>query len=280
MFHAYYPGKSFPSVSVTGTACSLHCKHCNAHYLEGMHPALTPEDLINFAENLKKSGGEGFLLSGGSDRRGVVPLMRYAQAIRRIKEETDLLINAHIGFADRDEIEALVSAGVDVFSVDIVGDSSSVKRIYGLQKTTEDYILLLNNLEDAGAAVVPHITAGLDFGRIRGEYNALEMVSGYRFKALVLLSLIPTRGTAMENLPPLPEEDFLSLLKHAIEHFNGDVLAGCMRPRHQRKWEIEAVKSGISGIVIPSAPTLSFVKESGMGLEVHNHCCALRALGL
>jgi len=245
-----------------------------------MHPALTPDDLIEFSRALKKSGGEGFLLSGGSDKRGVVPLMRYAPAIRKIKEETGLIINAHIGFADRDEIEALVSAGVDVFSVDIVGDSSTVKRVYGLEKTVDDYISLLNNLEYAGAAVVPHITAGLDFGRIRGEYGAVDMVSGYNFKALVFLSLVPTRGTAMENLPPLPEEDLLSLLKYAIERFSGDVLVGCMRPRYQRKWEIEAVKSGISGIVIPASPTLSFVKESGMKIEVHNHCCALRALGL
>ncbi len=280
MFHAYYPGASFPSVSVTGTACSLHCKHCNAHYLEGMHPAETPEKLIEFALKLKKSGGEGLLLSGGSDRNGVVPLGRYAGAIKRIKEETELMINAHVGFAERDEIEKLVSAGVDVFSVDIVGDNSTIQRVYGLNRTTSDYLSLLDDLTEAGAVVVPHITAGLDFGEIKGEYKAVDMVSGYDLQALVFLSLIPTRGTAMEQVPPLPEKDFLSILKYGTERFNGEVLVGCMRPRRQKGWEIEAVDSGIKGIVIPATSTLTFLRDKGMEVKVHNHCCALRALGL
>ena len=280
MFHAYYPGASFPSVSVTGSACSLHCKHCNAHYLKGMYPARTPEKLIDFALELEKTGGEGFLLSGGSDRRGVVPLERYAGAIKRIKEETELIINAHIGFAEREEIEELVSAGIDVFSVDVVGDNSTIKGVYGLDRTTNDYLSLLNELEEIGAVVVPHITAGLDFGEIKGEYNAVNMVSGYNLRTLVFLSLIPTRGTAMAQVPPLPEEDFLSLLKYGTERFNGEVLVGCMRPRHQKEWEIKAVESGIKGMVIPATPTLNYLHDTGIEVKTHRHCCALRALGL
>ena len=280
MFHAYYPGASFPSVSVTGATCSLHCKHCNARYLEGMRPAETPEKLIDFALNLEKSGGEGFLLSGGSDGSGVVPLGRYTGAIKRIKEETELIINAHIGFAEREDIEGLVSAGIDVFSVDVVGNNSTVKRVYGLDRTTTDYVSLLNNLEEFGAIVAPHITAGLDFGEIKGEYKAVDMVSGYNLHTLVFLSLIPTRGTAMEQVPPLPEKDFLSLLKYGTERFDGEVLVGCMRPRHRKEWEVRAVESGIKGMVIPAASTLTFLWDKGMEVKVHNHCCALRALGL
>jgi len=280
MFHTYYPGTSFPSVSVTGTACSLHCKHCNARYLEGMQPAESPEKLIEFAVELEKSGAKGFLMSGGSDMDGVVPLGPYTGAIRRIKEETELIINAHVGFAGREEIEGLVSAGIDVFSVDIVGDNSTIKRVYGLDRTVTHYISLLNDLEEFGAVVAPHITAGLDFGEIKGEYNAVDMVSAYNLQTLVFLSLIPTRGTAMEQIPPLSEKDFLSVLKYATERFKGDVLVGCMRPRQQKEWEIEAVESGIKGMVIPAASTLAFLRDKGMEVKAHNHCCALRAIGL
>ena len=280
MFHAYYPGLTFPSVSVTGTACSLHCKHCNARYLDGMQPAKTPEKLLEFARKLEKTGGEGFLLSGGSDSRGIVPLGRYTDAIKQIKKETKLIINAHIGFADKDELEALASAGVDVFSVDIVGQESTVKDVYGLNRAENDYKNLLNNLEKANAVVVPHITAGLDFGKVKGECRAIDLISEYGHKASVFLSLIPTKGTAMERVQPLSEEEFLSVLRYARKTLKGDILVGCMRPRHQKRWEIEAVDMGIKGIVIPAGSTLKYLNEKGVAVERHNHCCALRALGL
>lgn len=280
MFHTYYPSSKFPSVSVTGTACALHCKHCNAHYLRGMAPAETPEKLEELAKNLEEKGGEGFLLSGGSDINGVVPLGRYADTISRIKGKTGLIINAHIGFADMEELERLVSSGVDVFSVDVVGDSSTVRDVYGLNKGQEDYKNLLDNLEELGATVVPHITAGLDFGRIKGEFRAIDLVSEYRVRTVVFLSLIPTRNTAMEDVPPLPESEFLSVLGYARKNLNGDVLIGCMRPRHQKSLEKGAIDLGIDGMVIPASSTLVYLKEKGIPVERHEHCCALRALGL
>ena len=67
---AYYPGKDFPSVSLTGTYCSLNCKHCSRHYLEGMIPAVNEEALYKTAKKIYEYGGKGFLLSGGSDLNG------------------------------------------------------------------------------------------------------------------------------------------------------------------------------------------------------------------
>jgi len=280
VFHAYYPGVRFPSVSVTGEVCALRCKHCNTHYLKGMRPAETPKKLVEFAKALEEKGGKGFLLSGGSDSRGIVPLRPYAQAIKEIKKETGLIINAHIGFADKEDIQTLVAAGVDVFSVDIVGDETTVKSVYGLNREKEDYVRLMSDLEGLGATAVPHITAGLDFGRIKGEYAAIDLLSDFNHKTTVFLSLIPTRGTAMESVSPLPEEEFLSLLEYGKMRLKGDILVGCMRPRHQKEWEIRAVDMGIGGIVIPTERTIEYLKSKGAEVKRHEHCCALRALGL
>jgi hypothetical protein len=44
----------FPTVSVTGTACALNCKHCGGKVLQTMHPATTPTTLFALTEKLKQ----------------------------------------------------------------------------------------------------------------------------------------------------------------------------------------------------------------------------------
>jgi len=62
------PNPAFPSVSITGTRCSLHCAHCNHHYLAHMVQTLKPDDLLRFALSHYSKGGLGFLISGGFTR--------------------------------------------------------------------------------------------------------------------------------------------------------------------------------------------------------------------
>ncbi|MHA2086550.1 MAG: hypothetical protein ACXABD_22645, partial [Candidatus Thorarchaeota archaeon] len=65
--------------SVTGMACSLMCDHCEGRLLKGMEPALDPETLLQKCTEAKEKGGEGVLISGGSDARGHVPLARFGK---------------------------------------------------------------------------------------------------------------------------------------------------------------------------------------------------------
>ncbi|MEJ2242792.1 MAG: hypothetical protein P8Y18_11730 [Candidatus Bathyarchaeota archaeon] len=37
--------KAFPSISITGSSCSLKCKHCYGKVLETMTPVQTPDAL-------------------------------------------------------------------------------------------------------------------------------------------------------------------------------------------------------------------------------------------
>jgi hypothetical protein len=46
----------FPTISVTGTACALNCKHCEGKVLKTMYPATTPEKLFALATKLKRQG--------------------------------------------------------------------------------------------------------------------------------------------------------------------------------------------------------------------------------
>src|SRR5579859_7175875 len=65
----------FLPISVTGTACSLQCDHCQTKVLEGMVTLSKDTDLFETARRLHAGGTEGVLVSGGSNRTGGVPLL-------------------------------------------------------------------------------------------------------------------------------------------------------------------------------------------------------------
>jgi uncharacterized radical SAM superfamily protein len=59
------------SISVTGTVCSLNCKHCGRHYLEDMLPLSESEKI--------PSGTKSLLISGGSTLEGKVPILAHSR---------------------------------------------------------------------------------------------------------------------------------------------------------------------------------------------------------
>src|SRR5512137_3052819 len=82
-----FHGDRFPTISVTGRACSLNCKHCGGRVLSTMHSAETPEKLFALAEGLKTNGAAGFLVSGGCLLDGSVPLEKFTPVLGKIKRE-------------------------------------------------------------------------------------------------------------------------------------------------------------------------------------------------
>ncbi|MEM4276220.1 MAG: radical SAM protein [Thermoplasmata archaeon] len=273
----FYPGNSFPAISVTGAACSLNCKHCMGKYLTGMVPACSPEELVSIADALAERGARGFLLSGGADRNGKVCLSRYARAVREIKSTTDLRINAHVGLMPRNELEELVSAGVDSFSVDVYGDERTIREVLGLNAKPEDYISVISDLMDIGAsAVAPHICIGIHGGELVGEFDALQRLSQFAPALLVLISLVPTKGTAYEAVRP-PGFSELSAVLDAAKHFlpGAKLVLGCMRSKRDRSWEAGLVQAGLDGIVLPSPRTVENLRREGLTVRKRAECCAL-----
>ena len=139
-----------------------------------MRAAITPDALVSAARYLDDVGADGFLLSGGSDATGKVPLERFAGAVKEVKETTALRINAHVGLMPRAGLESLVSAGVDAFSVDVYGADSAVQGTLGLQAQANDFLKVVENLKDLGAPVIaPHVCIGIECGRLVGEMRAI-----------------------------------------------------------------------------------------------------------
>ena len=274
----FYPGSSFPSLSVTGASCALDCKHCSRRYLSGMVPVPEPEDLLSVAEALARRGAKGFLLSGGLDSAGRVPLSRHVDAIREIKSSTDLQVNAHIGLAMKEDISALVDAGVDAFSVDVYGSDETISEVLGLRARVGDYLEVVRSLRDAGASnVTPHICVGIHRGELRGEMAALERLRAAEPGQIVIISLIPTRGTPYEGVPAPGREDLLQVVRAARSlHPDARLMLGCMRLKKDRSWEAEAVEAGVDGIVLPSESTIGILEERGYSIRKRSVCCAIR----
>ncbi len=237
----------------------------------------TPEDLLKFAKTLEARGAKGFLLSGGSDSNGRVPLSDFTSTITLIKAETSLKINAHIGLTPRDDLMALVRSGIDAFSVDMYGSDETIAEVSGLRATVEDYTRVLKTLKSLGApVVVPHICVGIHGGQLRGERRAVSEVADIGVPVLVLISLIPTEGTSYATLLPPSPSDMIEIISLARERMPETKLVfGCMRSKRNRSWEFDAVQAGLDGIVMPSESTVALLKKSGFTIRRRETCCSL-----
>ena len=239
--------------------------------------ATDPEALIECAQHLSDTGAIGFLLTGGSDSSGKVPLAGFADAVKVIKETTALKINAHVGLMPSQELAQMVSAGIDAFSVDVYGTDTAVRGTLGLPREADDFLSVISSLRDLGArSIAPHVCVGIEEGVVKGEFVAIESLVRFAPEAVVIIALMPTKGTAYEGVPPPSAESMLAVIRAARDALPGSrLLLGCMRPRSMRDWEVTAVKAGLNGIAMPSKTTMQTLAEEGWHTMEKRVCCAI-----
>ena len=200
---------SFPAFSITGGACALNCDHCQAKILEPMIAATNPAELERKVRDLimlKDLGG--FLLSGGSNRRNEVPYERYYPTIEKLKREfPHLRIALHSALLDETRAKRMESAGVDVAMMDVIGAQETIRDVYHLDRSVDDFESTLAALSATKMDVVPHIVIGLHYGRLLGEENALDMIARHRISALILVIVSPIYAPENKPFATVPTED-------------------------------------------------------------------------
>ncbi|HIQ31046.1 MAG TPA: radical SAM protein [Aquifex aeolicus] len=269
----------FVDISVTGKRCELMCDHCASKILWHMIPATTPEALWDVCKDLKGKGVTGVLISGGSDRRGFVPLEDFFDTMKAVKEELGMLVTCHVGLVDEEYVEGLKDAGVDAVLLDIIGDNETISRVYKLpHRTVEDYDSSLKLLKEAGLRIVPHVIIGLHYGKIRGEYRALDIIATHEPDALVLVVVMPYYGKArFQLLPPPPVEESVGVVLYARKCMpSTPIMIGCARPAGEEriKFDIYSVLAGVNGIAFPAEGVVTYSKSIGLEPVLSPSCCS------
>ncbi|WP_456475717.1 radical SAM protein [Candidatus Pyrohabitans sp.] len=268
--------RRFVNVSVTGTACSLKCEHCRGKLLESMHHVASEEELLTLGERLVEQGCEGMLISGGADTEGRVPLRRFTRTIKQLRE-MGLRVIVHSGLVGEEDARALKRAGVEQVLLDIIGDETTISEVYHLSKKPEDYLQALESLRREEMSIAPHIVVGLHRGEIRGEYEALRMITKAGAEVIVIVVLSPMYDTPFEGIaPPSPREIARLIATARILNPRTKLNLGCAKPA-KAKAEIEtlAIDAGINTVAYPTEEALSHAAERGLELSFSEMCCTL-----
>lgn len=273
------PRGSWPAVSITGGVCKLNCDHCHAKILEPMIPATTPEALWRVAGDAVAGGAKGMLLSGGSNHRDEVEYGPFLPTVRKIKDAfPDFRIAMHTALVGREMAQAIKAAGVDVAMLDIIGAQDTVGQVYHLRRPVADFEASLAHLCEAGLEVVPHIVIGLHYGRLLGEWNALEMIARHPVHALVLVVVMPIYASEKRPYALVPPAEAGRFFVEARQVMGErPVLLGCARPAGRAKAELDAyaVLAGLDGIAHPADGIVELAKRSGREVQVAAACCSI-----
>ena len=266
----------YPALSITADRCALSCDHCKGRILKPMIAADDPARLLEQCKRLEAAGHPGCLLSGGCLDDGTLPWGRFLDAVRAVKKETRLFISVHAGLLDEATAVRLKEAGVDQALLDVVGDDDTFKRVYHVPFGIERIRGTLAALNAADLPVVPHVVAGIDYGRITGENAAIEMLAGFRIQRLVIVSLMKVPGTPMANLPKPDAFEVADLFARARMRMPDVPLSlGCARERGNVRLEMLAVDCGVNRLALPSDEAVARAREYGLELKYQKTCCSV-----
>ena len=203
--------RRFVSISLTGVECALACDHCNMSILKSMAPLPRFGDsLFEMCSELARQGAGGVLISGGSNKKGRVPLLEHIPDLIRVRRELGMTIRVHPGIPDEETVAGLAEVGVDGAMMDIIGENHTIRDVYHLaDTTTEHYERALALLDRYDVPSIPHIILGLHYGQMRGEQKALEIIARHHHRAVVLVILMPLFGTPMVHVTPPPVEEIM-----------------------------------------------------------------------
>jgi uncharacterized radical SAM superfamily protein len=242
-----------------------------------MVSAPSSEELFDVCTKIKEDGAVGCLISGGCLPDGSVPLDSFMDVIAKIKKNLGLTVIVHTGVIDFSTAKRLKNAGVDAALIDIIGSDETIHKVYNLDVKVEDYDKSLKAFHDVGIPFVPHVLAGLHYGELRGEFEALKIIAKYSPSAVITIAFMPIRGTAMENVPPPEPEDIAKVLVSSkLLMPNTPTVLGCMRPKgeHRKRTDLLAIRAGVNGIAFPVEEAIQLAESLNLKISFSSLCCS------
>ncbi len=274
---------SFPAFSITAGGCALMCDHCQANILEPMIPATSPEMLDRKVRDLVMLQDlQGFLLSGGSNRRNEIAYERFYPVVEQLKHDfPHLRIAVHTALLDEPRARLMESAGVDTAMMDVIGAEETIRDVYHLERPVEDFEATLAALCATRMEIVPHIVIGLHYGQILGEAAALDICSRHDIHALVLVVIMPYYAKSGFYAATDPA-DVGRIFAEARQMLpDRQVLLGCARPPGMARRVIDAyaVMAGLDGIAFPADGMVAVADAIGRPYHQEHACCSIKLGG-
>lgn len=274
---------SFPAFSITAGGCALMCDHCQAKILEPMIPATSPDMLEQKVRDLVLMQDlQGFLLSGGSNRRNEIAYERYYPSVEKLKREfPHLKIAIHSALLDETRAKRMESAGVDTAMMDVIGSNETIRDVYKLERPVEDFEATLAALCSTNMEIVPHIVIGLHYGKILGEAEALDICSRHDIHALVLVVIMPFYAKPGTFETPKSADVGRIFMEARQRLADRQVLLGCARPPGMARREIDAyaVMAGLDGIAFPADGMAAVAETIGRPFHQEHACCSIKIGG-
>lgn len=274
---------SFPAFSITAAGCALNCDHCQKKILEPMIPATKPEMLEQKVRDMiVLQNLQGFLLSGGSNKRNEINYERYLPVVERLKRDfPHLQVAIHTALLDETAARRMESAGVDSAMMDVIGAQDTIEQVYKLNRPVDDFEATLAALTSTNLKVTPHIVIGLHYGQLLGEENALDIVSRYDCHALVLVVIMPFYAKPGTFATPATRDVGHIFLEARQRLMDRQVLLGCARPpgMHKRVTDAYAIMAGLDGIAFPADGAVAACEAIGRPFHQEHACCAIKIGG-
>lgn len=191
--------------------CSENCKFCaqSAHHHTGIaeYPFLDKNTLV---EDCKKHAEKGVhrysIVTAGRTLAGK-DFEQACGAYREMHEKFSIKLCASHGLLDRDAFLALKKSGVEMYHENI----ETSRRNFPNVCTThcyEDKIEGIRLAHEAGLSVCSGGIIGMG-ETFEDRLDMAVSLAELSVESIPLNALIPIKGTAFEDLPPLKEEEFL-----------------------------------------------------------------------
>ena len=249
-----------------------------------MIPATNPETLDRKVRDLiLLQDLQGFLLSGGSNRRNEINYDRFMPVVSQLKKDFPFLkVAIHTALLDQARAKRMEDAGIDTVMMDVIGAQDTIRDVYHLDRSVDDFEATLAALCSTNMEVVPHIVIGLHYGRILGEANALDIVSRHPIHSLVLVVVMPFYARGTFETPSTTDIGEMFLEARLRLGVGGrPVLLGCARPAglHRRTTDAYAVMAGLDGIAFPADGAVAVARAIGRPFTQQHACCSVKIGG-
>jgi uncharacterized radical SAM superfamily protein len=205
-----------------------------------------------------------------------LPWGDFIPAIAKIKRETGLYISIHSGLMDDETALSLRQAGVDQALIDVIGDDETYRKIYHVPFGVSRIEASLKAAEEANLPVVPHVVCGLYYGGIRGERQAIEMISRFRIKQVVVVSLMRIPGTPLWKVEEPKSEEIAEMIAEArFKVPEAEISLGCARQRGNNHLELLAIDAGVNRMALPSEEAVRRAQDYGLEIRYQRTCCSV-----